>query len=196
VVLLLGILLAFPYAIRQEYVVHKSGVILITGASTGIGRHAAIEMAKSGYVVFAGVRKDKDGEDVINEASKLGVKGIVPVILDVTKTQEIKRAREKIEDFLASHSGLPFVGLVNNAGISSRCPLESVPIENAKWIFEVNFWGMLEVTQEFLPLIRQHKGRVVSVSSIAGLISVAGSSIYSASKRALVLLHSSPLYLT
>jgi short-subunit dehydrogenase len=74
---------------------------------------------------------------------------------------------------------------VNNAGISFTTPFESVPIADAKEVFEVNYWGTLEATQKFLPLIRQHKGRVVSVSSLMGIVAMPGSTIYSGTKWAM-----------
>jgi len=64
-------------------------------------------------------------------------------------------------------------------------PVESIPIDAARDVFEVNFWGFIKTTQKFLPLIRKHTGRVITVSSIHGVISTQGSSIYSATKRAM-----------
>jgi len=76
-------------------------------------------------------------------------------------------------------------GLVNNAGITSRCPVEACILDDARDLFEINLFGTIALTQKFLPLLRKDQGRIVFISSVLGILSVYGSSIYSASKRAM-----------
>eukprot|EP01126_Amoeba_proteus_P047543 TRINITY_DN5428_c0_g1_i8.p1 TRINITY_DN5428_c0_g1~~TRINITY_DN5428_c0_g1_i8.p1 ORF type:complete len:311 (-),score=44.98 TRINITY_DN5428_c0_g1_i8:78-1010(-) len=169
----------------EHYTTHSKGVIVITGASTGIGRHATIEMVKAGYVVFAGVRNSAHSSELKAEVSKLQLSGEVhPIILDVTEDQQIASSFLEVEEYL-NKTGMSLVGLVNNAGISTRYPVESIPEKHAKYVWEVNYWGVIKVTQKFLPLIRRDSARIVVVSSIAALIAAPGSSIYSGTKIAI-----------
>lgn len=85
---------------------------------------------------------------------------------------------------MVTASGEPLVALVNNAGISMRGPLEASTLDDVRWIYEVNVFGLHATTQAFLPLLRQSQGRIVNIGSLAGLVSVAGSSVYSGTKAA------------
>jgi len=167
----------FNRLLSPEYTVHKSGIIVISGASQGIGKHAAFEMAKAGYTVYAGVRSEKDAKKMREEASQLSVE---PVILEVTNEEHILTLKKKI-----IASGLPLVAVVNNAGISGRFPCEHVNLTYAKNMFEVNYFGAISLTHHLLPLLRQHKGRVLFVTSVAGLVWPYGSAVYSGTKRAM-----------
>ena len=148
--------------------------VLVTGASTGIGRATALLLAQHGFRVFAGVRRPEDGERLAAEAS-----GVVPVILDVTSAEHIERAAAVI----AEARGL--YGLVNNAGIASAAPLEFVPVEELRHQLEVNVVGQVAVTQAVLPMLRAARGRIVNVTSIGGLIAGQMLGPYNASKFAL-----------
>ena len=174
---LLGIVTFF--LIRPRYVVHKEGAVLLTGASTGIGKDAALELAKAGYHVFAGVRKEKDGKALVEEGSHR----IHPVILDVTSSEQILDALKVVESFTIS-TGLPFVGLVNNAGVAYGDPVEFLDMDRAHWLFDVNYFGLIEMTKEAIPLLIAHQGRIVNIGSVAGLFSGPYNSIYSGSKYA------------
>lgn len=135
---------------------------------------------------MVGVRKEADKASLLEEATKENVKGEMrPVILDVTSQKDIDAAHEAVVSYLSQKPGLPFVGLVNNAGVSFNVPFESTPIDSARWAFDINYWGTIATTQKFLPLIRQHKGRVVSVSSVLGIVAVPGSTVYSGTKWAM-----------
>eukprot|EP00056_Hartaetosiga_gracilis_P000407 m.38235 g.38235 ORF g.38235 m.38235 type:complete len:328 (-) comp10194_c0_seq1:209-1192(-) len=158
---------------RPTFETHKEGGILITGTSSGIGRHAAISLAKQGYTVFATVRKQADVDDL----NSLNVENLRPIIMDVTKQEEIDAAVELIKE-----SGVKLFGLVNNAGISARVPLEGHDMDRIRSMFEVNTFGLIAVTQAFLPTLRENKGRIVNIGSVAGLVGMPGSSIYSATK--------------
>jgi len=173
------------YSLRKEFKVQSKGIVVITGTSTGIGRHAAFEMAKNGYIVFCGVRNQKGVQSLKDEAKSLGLeKEIRPIILDIEYEEQIDAAVSEVSSYSDSTS-LPIVGLVNNAGISMRSPYESTLISQMKKVFEINFFGTTLITQKFLPLIRRDQGRVVFISSMMGVTSLYGSSSYSASKRAM-----------
>jgi NAD(P)-dependent dehydrogenase (short-subunit alcohol dehydrogenase family) len=135
--------------------------VLITGASTGIGRASAIHLANSGQHVFAGVRKDADG-DALTEAVP---RGLEPLIIDVGDQSSIDAAAKKVDDALGP-DGL--YGLVNNAGVAISGPLEYLPIEDLRKQLEVNVVGQIAVTQAFLRLIRRARGRIVNIGSVAG----------------------------
>jgi len=171
--------------LSREFTVHHSGVVLITGCSTGIGRDAVFAVAKKNYTVFATVRSNKDIKSLSDEAKEHGIeKYVIPIIMDVTNSAEIGKTWELIDAYMKEHN-IPFVGVVNNAGISTRYPVEILPLDVARKVMDVNFFGAVEVTQKFLPMIRQYKGRILFISSISGVASLPGRGIYSASKRAI-----------
>jgi NAD(P)-dependent dehydrogenase (short-subunit alcohol dehydrogenase family) len=148
--------------------------VLVTGASTGIGRATALRLDASGWQVFAGIRKPDDAESLRAAASAR----LVPVFLDVTEADQIAAAAEQIEE--KSEGGLN--GLVNNAGVAIPGPLETVPIEDFRRQLEVNLVAYVAVTQALLPVIRKVEGRVVFVSSIGGRIAFPFGGPYHASK--------------
>lgn len=157
----------------------NSKTVLVTGASTGIGRASVLHMDRLGWDVYAGVRKESDGDALAKEGSPR----LTPVILDVTDSATIEAAAKSIGEATGS-AGLG--GLVNNAGITVQGPLEYLALDDMRKQLEVNVVGQLAVTQAFLPLIRKGTGRIVFMSSIAGrarALPLVGP--YSASKRAL-----------
>jgi NAD(P)-dependent dehydrogenase (short-subunit alcohol dehydrogenase family) len=133
----------------------------VTGASTGIGRASALRLAGHGHRVFAGVRKESDGVDLVEAAAGQ----LEPVILDVTDEGSIEAAAKIVGESLGD-AGLS--GLVNNAGIAVSGPLEYLPIAELRKQLEVNVVGQIAVTQAFLPLIRRGGGRIVNIGSVAG----------------------------
>ncbi len=150
--------------------------IVVTGASTGIGKATALHLDKLGFRVFAGVRKESDGQALRKEASNK----LMPIFLDVTDGDTIAAA----VDTVAKETGGELYGLVNNAGLSLNGPLELVPTSKIKQLMDVNVLGLLAVTQAFLPLLRQSKGRIINISSGHGLLAVPDKSVYAASKFA------------
>ncbi|OGW93161.1 MAG: short-chain dehydrogenase/reductase [Nitrospirae bacterium RIFCSPLOWO2_12_FULL_63_8] len=131
-----------------------------------------------GYRVFAGVRNPADGEALKTKASKW----LAPLLLDVTDEASIKKAAETVA---ASVGAAGLAGLVNNGGIGVGGPLEVVPLADVRKQFEVNVIGQVAVTQAFLPLLRQGRGRIVNMGSIAGRATMPFMGPYSASKFAL-----------
>jgi NAD(P)-dependent dehydrogenase (short-subunit alcohol dehydrogenase family) len=148
--------------------------VVVTGASSGIGEACALRLARHGWLVFAGVRKDEDGERL----RAAGGGRIEPVRIDVTEPESIAAARKSVGDG-------PLDGLVNNAGIAVAMPLEFVPIDEFRRQLEVNVVGQVAVTQAFLEGLRHARGRVVNIGSIAGRSSLPFLGAYAASKHAL-----------
>ncbi len=151
--------------------------VLITGASTGIGRATALRLAASGWTVLAGVRKTADGEAL----TAAGGERVLPVQLDVTDPEQIERAAQRVREI--APGGLD--ALVNNAGSVVVGPLELLSLDDLRRQFEVNFFGHIAVTQALLPSLRRARGRIVLVSSIGGLITTPYLSPYHTSKYAL-----------
>jgi NAD(P)-dependent dehydrogenase (short-subunit alcohol dehydrogenase family) len=156
----------------------ESGAVVVTGASTGIGRATALLLDKKGYRVFAGVRKQADAKSLAEEGSDR----LTPITIDVTKDRSIKAAKDKVQR-AAGKDGL--VGLVNNAGIGRGGPIEVMPIEDFRVNLEVNVVGQVAVTQAFLPMVRKGNGTVVFIASIGGRIASPFLSPYAASKFAI-----------
>jgi NAD(P)-dependent dehydrogenase (short-subunit alcohol dehydrogenase family) len=147
-------------------------------ASTGIGEATARRLDKLGWHVFAGVRRDEDGERLRIGASER----IAPVRLDVTNASEIDAAFEKITRAVG-RAGL--TALINNAGVSVSGPVEIIPIEDWRQQFEINVFGQVAVTKHAIPLVRAATGRIVFVSSISGRVAPAFLGPYAASKFAI-----------
>ncbi|MCG2660197.1 MAG: SDR family oxidoreductase [Kiritimatiellae bacterium] len=150
-------------------------VVIISGASSGIGQSTARHLAKAGFRVFAGVRKEKD------IVAWKGQEGISPVLLDVTSESSLEQAFQQLKIDLEK---APKVHLVNNAGIALAGPVEGVPLSRWREQFEVNVFGLVATTQKFLPFLRKTKGRIVNISSISGVLAVPYLAPYAASKFA------------
>jgi NAD(P)-dependent dehydrogenase (short-subunit alcohol dehydrogenase family) len=153
------------------------GIVVVTGASTGIGKATALHLDGMGFAVFAGVRKKRDGDRLRKESSS-----IKPLSIDITKPASIKRAQGQVRR-AAGRRGL--AGLVNNAGVGVGGPVELLDVDAFRKQFEVNFFGHISVTQAFLPMLRKGQGRIVLVSSIGGRIAVPFMSPYNSSKFAM-----------
>jgi NAD(P)-dependent dehydrogenase (short-subunit alcohol dehydrogenase family) len=150
--------------------------VLVTGASTGIGRATALRLDADGWRVFAGIRNPADGESLRAAASER----LLPVTIDVTEPEQIAAAAELIE--AESDGGLD--GLVNNAGVAVPGPLETIPLDDLRHQLEVNLVAYVAVTQALLPQIRRAEGRVVFLASIGGRIAFPFGGPYHASKFA------------
>jgi NAD(P)-dependent dehydrogenase (short-subunit alcohol dehydrogenase family) len=147
--------------------------ILVTGASTGIGRHLAETLAENGYHVYAGARKDKDLEALD------AIDNITAVRLDVTKQDQIDAAVEMITD-----KGTGLYALVNNAGVGGGGQVVDTPVEDQTFVYNVNVEGVYRTTKAFAPLVIESKGRIVTTGSIAGTLSAfPGFSAYAGSKH-------------
>jgi NAD(P)-dependent dehydrogenase (short-subunit alcohol dehydrogenase family) len=159
---------------------------LVTGASTGIGRATVLRLAGAGWTVLAGVRDPAAGERLVADAPSAG--RVVVLTLDVTDAEDIARAAQILEEE-TGQAGQPGTGtldaLVNNAGIAFGGPLELLPMEELRRLFEVNTFGQVAVTQAMLPALRRARGRVVFVTSIGGRVALGFNAAYAGSKHAL-----------
>ncbi len=151
---------------------HHQKSILVTGASTGIGRHLTQTLAENGHHVYAGARKDKD------LAALNAIENVTAVQLDVTQQDQVDAVVALIKK---NGSGLH--GLVNNAGVGGGGEVVSTPLSEQTFVFDVNVEGVYRTTQAFAPLVIESKGRIITTGSIAGTISWGGGSAYSGSKH-------------
>jgi len=166
---------------RDALVAREKKTVLVSGASTGIGRATVRRLAARGHRVFAGVRREEDADSIREDAAALTGPGkLEPVQLDVTAAEDISAIAERLDA-----EGLALDGLVNNAGIVVACPLEALPLEDLKRQFEVNLFSHAAVTQALLPSLRAAGGRIINMSSIAGRISNPFMGAYCSSKFAL-----------
>ncbi|WP_306744567.1 SDR family NAD(P)-dependent oxidoreductase [Saccharothrix yanglingensis] len=145
----------------------------MTGASTGMGASTARELARRGFHVLAGVRRDHDADAIRST-------GVEPVILDITEP-------EQVEALVARVAGDPRAlhALVNNAGIQVNAPVEALPMTQWRWVFEVNLFGHIAITQALLPALLRSKGRVINISSVGGKVAMATYGAYAGAKFAL-----------
>ncbi len=133
--------------------------VLVTGAGSGIGRATALELDRRGFLVYAGVRKDAESEDL----RKASTGNLRPVILDVTIPEQVQNIRAELQ---RAHGDEGLYALVNVAGIADFGPIEDQSVKRLRKIFDVNFFGVLEMTQALLPLIRRARGRIVNIGSV------------------------------
>jgi NAD(P)-dependent dehydrogenase (short-subunit alcohol dehydrogenase family) len=158
--------------VPQQSFAGEEKAILVTGASTGIGRHLAESLAAEGYHVYAGARKDKDLAELDS------IENITAVRLDVTKQDQVDAAVKKVK---ADGGGL--YALVNNAGVGGGDFVADTPIDDQSFVYRVNVEGVYRTTKAFVPLLIESKGRIVTTGSIAGTVSWPGGSAYSGSKH-------------
>ena len=152
--------------------------VLVTGASTGIGKACALFLSRKGFSVFAGVRNSSDGNALMEETSG----NISPLLLDVTDDNSINAAVNKISD----STGKKLFSLINNAGIAFGGPLEVLSLSDIRDLMEVNVIGVFAITKALIPLLRNNgEGRIVNIGSMTSFFALPGFSVYSSSKHAL-----------
>ena len=150
-------------------------LIVITGASTGIGAATAREMAQRGFHVLAGVRRERDA-DGIRAAN------IEPLILDITHPEHVQALAERVRE---DPHHRPLRAVVNNAAVQANVPVEAFAIDRWRDMFEVNLFGHVAVIQALLPSLIDSRGRVVNISSVGGKIAMATYGPYAGTKFAL-----------
>ena len=171
-VTLAALLVAAPLAANADQ--HEAQrAVLVTGASTGIGRNITERLAAEGYFVFAGARKDADLAELD------AIDNVKAVRLDVTSQEDIDAALETVR-----HEGKGLYGLINNAGVAVVGPLSQTPDSNLHFVFDVNVGGVVRVTRAFAPMIIESKGRIMTTGSISGILSSPTLGVYSMSKHA------------
>ena len=142
-------------------------IVVITGVSTGIGYSSAKILCSSGYRVFGSVRKQEDAEKVTSEFGA----NFTPLIFDVTDSKGIQENAEIVKSELLPGEAL--AGLVNNAGVAMGGPINLIDTDVFRQQFEVNFFGLIEVTKTFLPMLgavknSMQQGKIINISSISG----------------------------
>ncbi|MBV9726879.1 MAG: SDR family NAD(P)-dependent oxidoreductase [Gammaproteobacteria bacterium] len=151
---------------------HKA--ILVTGASTGIGRKITERLAAHGYLVYAGARKETDLQALA------AIPNVRSVHLDVTRPEDIVAAVE-----LVTKGGRGLYALVNNAGIYTEAPVIDTSPEEFDLVMKVNVYGPYRVARAFAPMIKASHGRIVNIGSISGILNETGGGVYQMSKHAM-----------
>jgi NAD(P)-dependent dehydrogenase (short-subunit alcohol dehydrogenase family) len=169
------VLLAAPIIARAQPVdANGTKAVLVTGASTGIGRKLTERLAADGYFVYAGARKEED-------LKALGViKNVQAVHLDVTQPADIAAAVETI-----TKGGRGLYGLVNNAGVATVGTIADMSPEEFDLVMNVNVYGPVRMIKAFEPLLISQKGRIVNIGSISGILASQNLPAYAMSKHAI-----------
>lgn len=150
-------------------------LVVVTGASSGIGRASAQRLAADGFHVLAGVRNQDD-------AAKLRTQSIEPVILDITDADALRALADRVA---TDSAGRLLRAVVNNAGIAVNGPVETVPLDEWRRQFEVSVIGQIAVTQALIPALLASRGRVINIGSLGGKVAMPGFGPYSAAKFAM-----------
>jgi len=151
-----------------------SKVVLVTGASSGIGKITAEFLAEKKFIVYGSSRNPK--QEKVNNVNFIQ--------LDLNDSNSIEKA---VETIIEKEGKIDV--LINNAGVGITGPVEETPIEAVKSHFQTNFFGVMELTQKVLPIMRkENKGQIINITSIAGFMGLPFRGYYSASKSALITL--------
>jgi NAD(P)-dependent dehydrogenase (short-subunit alcohol dehydrogenase family) len=162
---------------------NSKSAVLVTGVSSGIGEAIAEDLLSRGYQVLGSVRRIQDAA----ELQQRWPHNFVPLLFDVTDTAALPEIVKQAESKLG---GRTLKALVNNAGIYLGGPLMHQPVAEVRRVFDVNVFGLLAVTQAFLPLLGARRdrvgppGRVVNMGSVSGAFTVPFMTTYSATKHA------------
>jgi NAD(P)-dependent dehydrogenase (short-subunit alcohol dehydrogenase family) len=153
----------------------RSELIVVSGASTGMGAATAKELAGRGFHVLAGVRREVDADALRGE-------GIEPLILDITVESDVAAVAERVA---ADPRGRPLRALINNAGIAVNAPVEALPIAEWRRLFDVNLFGHVAMIQALMPALLRSSGTVVNISSLGGKVALPTYPAYAGAKFAL-----------
>ena len=153
--------------------------VVITGASSGIGRSCVSRMSDAGWLVFATVRKASDRDRLRHE------KNVFPVMMDVQNASSVRAAAEEVASQL---NGGGLDALVNVAGIGMVRPLEYAPMRDVREIFDVNFFGQLATIQAFCGMLRQARGRIVNITTVGVNLAIPFGGLLNSSKSAFAML--------
>ncbi len=151
--------------------------VVITGASSGIGKSCVARMSRLGWQVFATVRKQSDSDQIAREFGA----NVHPVLMDLENEASIAAAAQQIESQAAAR-GLD--GLVNVAGVGMVRPLEYASMKDLRQIFDINFFGQIAVTQALSRLLRKARGRIVNITSVGVNVAIPFGGLLNASKSA------------
>ncbi|OBK51521.1 SDR family NAD(P)-dependent oxidoreductase [Mycobacterium sp. 1081908.1] len=153
----------------------RQELIVVTGASTGMGAATAKELARRGFHVLAGVRREAD-------AGALRADGLEPHILDITVQSDVAAIADRVANDPLRR---PLRALVNNAGIAINAPVETLPLDQWRRQFEVNLFGQIAMIQALFPALLSSSGTVVNISSVGGKVVLPTYGAYAGSKFAL-----------
>lgn len=150
-------------------------LVVVSGASTGIGAATARELAGRGFHVLAGVRREVDAQALRGER-------IEPLILDITAAADVAAVADRVAH---DPDGRGLRAVVNNAGIAVNASVEVLPMADWRRQFEVNLFGHIAMTQALLPALLASRGTVVNISSVGGRVAMATYGAYAGAKFAL-----------
>lgn len=150
-------------------------LVVVSGASSGMGRATAFELAARGFHVLAGVRDEQS-------ADRIRRPGVEPVVLDITSDADVRALVQRVDTDTGQR---PLRAVVNCAGMAVNGPVELLPLPTWRRMFEVNLFGHVALIQALLPALRRSRGRIVNISSTGGRIAMAAFGAYSATKYAL-----------
>lgn len=156
--------------------VARDELIVVTGASTGIGAATAKALARKGFHVLAGVRREADAAALVAD----GLEGLEPRILDITVESDVAAIAERV-----TADPRPLRALINNAGIAVNAPVETLPMAEWRKQFEVNLFGHIAMIQALFPALLNGSGTVVNISSVGGKVVLPTYGAYAGSKFAL-----------
>lgn len=168
-----------PSQKKMKNNIFRDKVVIVTGASSGIGRATALEFARNGSKLVLAARSADRLTDLEMEIKKMGAEAL-SCVTDVSSEDD---CRKMVEAAVARFGTVDF--LINNAGISMRALFDDVEISVLKRLMDVNFWGTVHCTKYALPYIVRNRGSIVGVSSTAGFHGLPGRTGYSASKFAM-----------
>ncbi len=160
---------------KESETVNHRGIVVVTGASTGIGAATARELARRGYHVLAGVRRETD-------ADGLRATNLEPIMLDITDETKIAALVQRISK---DPERRRLRALVNNAGMAVNTPLETYPLSEWRRLFDVNLFGHVAMMQALLPALIESRGSIVNISSVGGKVAMATYGPYAGTKFAL-----------
>jgi NAD(P)-dependent dehydrogenase (short-subunit alcohol dehydrogenase family) len=164
--------------VNSSHRTDRHELIVVTGASTGIGAASARELARMGFHVLAGVRREVDADAL----RRSGIEGIEPLILEITVESDVAAIAHRVANDPLRR---PLRALVNNAGIPVNGPVESLPMAQWRRLFDVNLFGHVAMIQALFPALLSSSGTVVNISSVGGKVVLPTYGAYAGSKFAL-----------
>ncbi|PRP76057.1 short-chain dehydrogenase/reductase SDR [Planoprotostelium fungivorum] len=163
----------------------STSALIITGASSGIGRYLALRFAQRGYTVYSTVRNEKDAISLREEWMNIGGRGeIVVVLLDVTDENQMQQVHTFIREDIYQR-GVKLQGLINNAGTFATVVTAVANHRHQQEVFHVNYFAVLRLCQTFLPLLSLHSGRIINIGSGSAYFPMKLYGLYAGSKAAL-----------
>jgi len=162
----------------------KNGLVIVTGCTVGgMGETIAVDLAKQGFHVLAGVRKEQNGKDLVNLHPEVK-EFLHPVIVDVGKDDSVEALAQNFEQKYLKKYNAPLVGIVNNAGIGYPMPIEIADIQKCSDVFNVNVIGIIRMTKAFTKYLRESRGRIVNIGSATSTMAMQCDGPYASSKFA------------